>query len=134
VNRKAILAFLLVSVMLGSTAVVSAQPAPTKKYIAFRDDDVTPFSNVDTLQAVNQVHIDENIPVTLGIIPCSMTISSSFICGRLLQTRCLSSLSTVILTLMIAYRAPRASSPGDRTLFSSNSCRMVRPTSKTRSG
>jgi len=69
VNRKAILAFLLVSVMLGSTAVVSAQPAPTKKYIAFRDDDVTPFSNVDTLQAVNQVHIDENIPVTLGIIP-----------------------------------------------------------------
>lgn len=69
VNRKAILAFLLVSVILGSTGVVSAQPAPIGKYIAFRDDDVAPFTPIDTLTAVNQVHIDENVPVTLGIIP-----------------------------------------------------------------
>jgi len=69
VNRKAILALLLVSVILCSTGVVSAQPAPTEKYIAFRDDDVQPFASVDTLKAVNQVHIDENVPVTLGIIP-----------------------------------------------------------------
>ncbi len=55
--------------MLGSTAVVSAQPAPMEKYIAFRDDDVAPFVSVDTLKAVNQVHIDEKVPVTLGIIP-----------------------------------------------------------------
>ena len=68
-NRKAILALLLVSVILCSTGVVSAQPAPTEKYIAFRDDDVQPFASVDTLKAVNQVHIDENVPVTLGIIP-----------------------------------------------------------------
>jgi len=69
VNRKAILALLLVSVILCSTGVVSAQPQPAQKYIAFRDDDVEPFVGVDTLKAVDQVHIDENVPVTLGIIP-----------------------------------------------------------------
>ncbi len=68
-NRKTILALLLVSVILCSTGVVSAQPQPAQKYIAFRDDDVEPFVGVDTLKAVNQVHIDENVPVTLGIIP-----------------------------------------------------------------
>ena len=34
-----------------------------------RNDDVAPKSAIETLQAVNQVHVDENVPVTLAIIP-----------------------------------------------------------------
>jgi peptidoglycan/xylan/chitin deacetylase (PgdA/CDA1 family) len=56
-------------VLISSTYVVSAQQTQASKYIAFRDDDVKPFTPLDTLKAVNQVHIDENVPVTLGIIP-----------------------------------------------------------------
>jgi Uncharacterized protein conserved in bacteria (DUF2334) len=39
------------------------------KYIAFRDDDIAPYSDLNTLKAVNQVHIDENVPVSLAVIP-----------------------------------------------------------------
>jgi len=35
----------------------------------FRDDDVTANSGFSTLKAVNQIHIDEGVPVTLGVIP-----------------------------------------------------------------
>jgi peptidoglycan/xylan/chitin deacetylase (PgdA/CDA1 family) len=54
-----------------SAAQISAQPAQTKKYVIFRDDDVAPKPgrDIDSLEAVNQVHIDENVPVTLAIIP-----------------------------------------------------------------
>jgi len=69
VKFKAILVFLSVLVLLCSTCVVSAQQTQGSKYIAFRDDDVKPFTPLDTLKAVNQVHIDEGVPVTLGIIP-----------------------------------------------------------------
>ena len=48
---------------------VNAQ-ASQKKHVIFRDDDIEPFSsNLGTLEAVNQVHIDKNVPVTLAIIP-----------------------------------------------------------------
>ncbi len=50
----------------GSGATGSAQ---TTKYVIFRDDDVAPNADFAELQAVNQVHIDKNVPVTLGIIP-----------------------------------------------------------------
>jgi len=52
-----------------STASTNAQPTQPRKYIAFRDDDVAPFTSLEPLEAVNQVHIDEGVPVTLGIIP-----------------------------------------------------------------
>jgi peptidoglycan/xylan/chitin deacetylase (PgdA/CDA1 family) len=39
-----------------------------KKYVVFRDDDVG-FGNLSALEAVDQVHIKENVPVTLAIIP-----------------------------------------------------------------
>jgi len=39
------------------------------KHIIFRDDDVMPFLNLDTFEAINQVHIDEDVPVTLAITP-----------------------------------------------------------------
>jgi peptidoglycan/xylan/chitin deacetylase (PgdA/CDA1 family) len=39
-----------------------------KKYVVFRDDDVY-FGNLSALEAVDQVHIEENVPVTLAIIP-----------------------------------------------------------------
>jgi Uncharacterized protein conserved in bacteria (DUF2334) len=52
---------------------VSAQTA--KKYVVFRDDDIG-FGTMGSLQAVNQVHIDENVPVTLAIIPHPATSRS----------------------------------------------------------
>ena len=66
---KAIVPFLLVLFVLVSTACVSAQPAGTTKQVIFRDDDVEPTRQLNVLEAVNQVHIDENVPVTLAIIP-----------------------------------------------------------------
>ena len=49
--------------------VVGASAAnSTKKYVVFRDEDMG-FGNVSALEAVDQVHIEENVPVTLGIIP-----------------------------------------------------------------
>jgi peptidoglycan/xylan/chitin deacetylase (PgdA/CDA1 family) len=50
-------------------ADVGGQNATLEKYIIFRDDDIAPWNKVDTLKLVNQVHIDENVPVTLGIVP-----------------------------------------------------------------
>lgn len=37
------------------------------KYVAFRDDDI--YAQVGALKAVNQVHVDKNVPVTLAIVP-----------------------------------------------------------------
>jgi peptidoglycan/xylan/chitin deacetylase (PgdA/CDA1 family) len=50
------------------TQASSVQPVQTKKCVIFRDDDIGAGS-LNTLQAINQVHIDENVPVTLAIIP-----------------------------------------------------------------
>jgi Uncharacterized protein conserved in bacteria (DUF2334) len=49
-----------------ATALTSTGIA--KKYVVFRDDDIG-FGAVDVLKALNQVHIDENVPLTLAIIP-----------------------------------------------------------------
>jgi peptidoglycan/xylan/chitin deacetylase (PgdA/CDA1 family) len=75
-NHASFLASLLVLAVLFSTAQISAAqisapPAQPEKYVIFRDDDVAPKPaiGIETLQAVNQVHIDENVPVTLAIIP-----------------------------------------------------------------
>ena len=67
--RKALVPFLLILFVLVSTACVSAQPTGTTKQVIFRDDDVAPTQRLNVLEAVNQVHIDENVPVTLAIIP-----------------------------------------------------------------
>jgi peptidoglycan/xylan/chitin deacetylase (PgdA/CDA1 family) len=69
---KIVLACLLVSIVLFSTVHINAQGAEsgqTKKYVVFREDDVTPGAKFAELQAVNQVQIDKNVPVTMGIIP-----------------------------------------------------------------
>jgi len=50
-------------------AVAGENTDKPKKYVIFRDDDAAPRSELATLKAVNQVHIDKNVPVTLGIIP-----------------------------------------------------------------
>lgn len=70
------LACLLILAVVLSTIPVSMGALQTKnvegcttKYVIFRDDDVAPNAKFDELKAVNQVHIDKNIPVTLGIIP-----------------------------------------------------------------
>ena len=68
-TRKALIPFLLVLFVLVSTACVNAQPTGTTKQVIFRDDDVAPTRYLNVLEAVNQVHIDENVPVTLAIIP-----------------------------------------------------------------
>jgi len=67
--RTVILTFILIFAMLFSAAQSAAQPVQTKKYVIFRDDDVGSKGSLETLKAVNQVHIDENVPVTLAIIP-----------------------------------------------------------------
>lgn len=72
-TRKALVPFLLILIVLVSLPVstdcVSAQPTGTTKQVIFRDDDVAPTRWINVLEAVNQVHIDENVPVTLAIIP-----------------------------------------------------------------
>jgi peptidoglycan/xylan/chitin deacetylase (PgdA/CDA1 family) len=72
-----VLAILLISALFVGLAAlpVAAQPnssvqASAVKHVIFRDDDIAPFhSSPDTLKVVNQVHIDKNVPVTLGVIP-----------------------------------------------------------------
>jgi peptidoglycan/xylan/chitin deacetylase (PgdA/CDA1 family) len=69
---KMAFAFLFV-VILFSTVHGNVQAVEnheqTQKFIIFRDDDVAPRTKFAELQAVNQVHIDKNVPVTLGITP-----------------------------------------------------------------
>ncbi|HYC20634.1 MAG TPA: DUF2334 domain-containing protein [Candidatus Bathyarchaeia archaeon] len=69
-KRTIFFASLLVLAVLFSTAPVNAQTVGVKKYVIFRDDDVAPgWCHGDTLQAVNHVHVEENVPVTLAIVP-----------------------------------------------------------------
>ena len=68
-KRITIVIFLLFLMLMCPTVSASTELAKPTKYVAFRDDDVSPFNSLDKLKAVNQVHIDENVPVTLGIIP-----------------------------------------------------------------
>lgn len=73
-KRPVIVSFLLVFCMLAAvfmcpTVTASTEQAQVKKYIAFRNDDIRPGMSLDGLKALNQVHVDENVPVTLGIIP-----------------------------------------------------------------
>jgi hypothetical protein len=49
-------------------ATGATSKSTAKKYVVFRDDDVG-FGNLSALEAVDQVHIDENVPVTLAVIP-----------------------------------------------------------------
>jgi phage gp45-like len=46
------------------------------KHIIFLDEDIAPWSDLNTLKNVNQVFIDENVPTTLAIIPHPDTDSS----------------------------------------------------------
>lgn len=48
---------------------VGGQSETLKKYVIFRDDDIAPWNKLNTLKLINQVHIDKNVPVTLGVIP-----------------------------------------------------------------
>jgi len=66
---KELVVLLLSVVVLLPALHVNGQDGNTKKYVIFRDDDVQPGYKVNTLQTVNQIHIDKNVPVTLGIIP-----------------------------------------------------------------
>ena len=70
---KIVFACLLVAVILFSTVPGNAQGVKdngqTRKYVIFREDDVAPRADFAEQQAVNQVHIDKNVPVTLGITP-----------------------------------------------------------------
>src|SRR5665811_540066 len=46
------------------------------KHIIFRDDDIAPWTDLNTLKIVNQAFIDENVPKTLAITPHPSTDSS----------------------------------------------------------
>ena len=65
-----LLSLLLLLGPLNASSSAQLPPAGTQgKRIIFRDDDITPWGGLDALKAVNQVHIDEGVPVTLGVIP-----------------------------------------------------------------
>ena len=68
-NGKALVVLLLSVVLLSAAHHVGGQDENAKKYVIFRDDDVQPGYKVNTLKTVNQIHVDKNVPVTLGIIP-----------------------------------------------------------------
>lgn len=71
-GRKTVFVCLLISTLLFSTVYANAQSTTIgeqTKYVIFRDDDVAPKAKFAELQAVNNVHNDKNVPVTLGIVP-----------------------------------------------------------------
>jgi len=49
-------------------ATVNASASCTK-HIIFRDDAITPWTDLNALETVNQVFIDKDVPVTLAITP-----------------------------------------------------------------
>jgi peptidoglycan/xylan/chitin deacetylase (PgdA/CDA1 family) len=65
-----ILFILVLSLLLQTPPASNAQvtSGAQVKRVIFRDDDVTPMT-LSELKALNQVHIDEGVPVTLGVIP-----------------------------------------------------------------
>jgi len=63
-----LLTLLLIFGSLPASSNTQVTTGAQVKRVIFRDDDVTPWS-LDALEAVNQVHIDEGVPVTLGVIP-----------------------------------------------------------------
>jgi peptidoglycan/xylan/chitin deacetylase (PgdA/CDA1 family) len=79
-SRKTVVACLLMIVLLFSTVYANAQSTATvgkkTKYVVFRDDDVAPKAKFAELQAVNTVHKDKNVPVTLGIVPYNNELAS----------------------------------------------------------
>jgi len=55
----------------GGNLVSANVQASNAKHFIFRDDDIAPFASfgrLNALKAVNHVHTDKNVPVTLGII------------------------------------------------------------------
>jgi len=49
-----------------TTSASSGGSAQTNKYVIFREDDVAPNADFAELQAVNQLNINMNVPVTLA--------------------------------------------------------------------
>src|SRR5665647_976643 len=84
-----IVCVLMIALLVGLATVSTAAPTTTKvtnttagknlvnstvkagngKHIIFRDDDIAPWSDLNTLKIVNQAFIDENVPVTLAVLP-----------------------------------------------------------------
>ncbi|MDD1725331.1 MAG: DUF2334 domain-containing protein, partial [Euryarchaeota archaeon] len=70
-----VVVILLLSALLAMLPTIPAAARPNSsvqasnmKHIIFRDDDIAPYAQLDALKAVNQVHIDKNVPVTMGIV------------------------------------------------------------------
>ncbi|MGZ4904965.1 MAG: DUF2334 domain-containing protein [Halobacteriota archaeon] len=65
---------IIITVLLASTASIGSgqttnTASNTQKYVVFRCDDVTLKADFAELQAIDQVHIEKDVPLTLGIIP-----------------------------------------------------------------
>ncbi len=76
--RKIAQICIIITILLASTAcAASGQTTGTassaKKNVIFRCDDVAPKAKFAELQELDQVHINKNVPVTLGIVPHPMT-------------------------------------------------------------
>jgi peptidoglycan/xylan/chitin deacetylase (PgdA/CDA1 family) len=70
----------IISILLLICLLLASLPTPSNaqettgaqtKRVMLRNDDITPWS-LDALRAVNQVQIDEGVPVTLSVIPTSL--------------------------------------------------------------
>ncbi len=68
-----VIAILIVSTANIGVGQTTGTASSAKKYIIFRCDDVAPKEKFVEFQAVSQLHIDKNVPVTLGIVPHPMT-------------------------------------------------------------
>lgn len=65
---------IIITVLLASTTTIGSgqttnTASDTQKYVVFRCDDVTLKTDFAELQDVSHVHIEKNVPLTLGIIP-----------------------------------------------------------------
>ncbi|MGZ4920314.1 MAG: DUF2334 domain-containing protein [Halobacteriota archaeon] len=72
--HKTVQICIIIAIVLVATASVGNGQTigtvnSTKKYVVFRCDDVAPKAKFAELQALTQVHVDMNVPVTLGVVP-----------------------------------------------------------------
>ncbi|MFD1513560.1 DUF2334 domain-containing protein [Halomarina rubra] len=77
---------------LSSPTAIAGEPSQSTTWteydaiVVFRNDDIQPYYRPETMRAVDQVFIEEGVPVTLGVIPQvgeTSTILESDLCAYL---------------------------------------------------
>lgn len=73
-DRRALIVVVCITVLMAATGIYFFLPPKPKpevfqSIVIFRDDDVQPWFTLDLLMEVNDIFIEEAVPVTLGVIP-----------------------------------------------------------------